>query len=96
VNGLAQEFLGLVEFDVRLQTRAADLGDERLADLLLVVLDDADRALEDLPPGVRVGLGPFTLVTLGGTVGVVDLLGRGVGDGGELLVVVRNEVDDVP
>lgn len=85
-----------MQLEADLDERAADLRGDRLGQLRLTVVDDPQRALEDEPPGVRIGGAPLPLCALGGTVGLVDLLDRGDGYGGQLLPVIRIEVDDVP
>jgi hypothetical protein len=96
MDRLAQELLGEVEFEARLQMRTAELGDDRLGDLLLAVLDDPQSLLEHRTPCVRVGRGPFLLSTGGCLVGLIHLVDRGYGDRRQFLAVVRVEVDDVP
>src|SRR5690606_3033597 len=61
-----------------------------------VCSSDLQRLLEHRPAGVRVGGRPLLLGPLRRPVRLVDLADRGYGDRGQLLVVVRVEVDDVP
>ncbi len=96
VDRLAQELLGQVEFEGGLPEGAAGLGHEDLADLGLALLDQPQHLLEHRAAGVGVGGGPLLLRAGGGPVRLVHLVGRGDGDRGQLLAVVRIEVDDVP
>ena len=68
-----------MQLEAHLDERAADLRGDRLGQLRLAVVDDPQRALEDEPPGVRIGGAPLPLRALGGAVGLVDLLDRGDG-----------------
>jgi hypothetical protein len=96
LDRLAQELLGEVQLEAGLQMRAAQLGDDRLGDLGLALLDEAQGLLEHGAAGVGIGGGPLLLGALGGPVGLIYLVDRGYGDRGQLLAVVRVEVDDVP
>jgi hypothetical protein len=96
VDRLAQELLGEVQLEAGLDAGAAQLRDDQVRYLLLTVLYEPERPLEDRAPGVGVGLGPLLLGAGGGPVGLVHLVDRGHRDRGQLLVVVGVEVDDVP
>ncbi len=96
MDGLPEELPHQVQLEGGLDGGAAALRGDRRGQLVLAVVDDAQRALEDETPAIGVGGAPGGLRALGGAVGQVDLRDRRDGYGRELLTVVRIEVDDVP